>query len=385
MSIQDQIIQIVFNLLEPIGIVEPMVSNVIGTFLFLFGELVLLFIIISFIVALLQIYISKDKIQKALTTKSKLLNSILGGLLGSVTPFCSCSTIPLLVGLIKSKAPFAGMMSFLLTSPILNPAIIVLFLTFFGVAPTLIYASVAFIFAVVVGYILDIKGFDKYIKLDEVKNKSETTSCCDAPKKEETCCTPKPAVTTSCCAPSPSISLTPCCDTSTSSTSCCDTKAEESCCDAEEISYSNFTGTFIEKTGMAVKYAFIDSVGLFKKVFVFLLIGAGIGSFIYGFIPEDLLGQFAGANNFLAVPLAAVLGIPMYIRTETMIPIASVLVAKGVGLGTMVALIIGGAGASIPEVSLLGSIFKKQLVITFLLCIFAVATITGFAFNLFLG
>ncbi len=134
-----------------------------------------------------------------------------------------------------------------------------------------------------------------------------------------------------------------------------------------------------------MKYAMRDAVKLFKQVMLFLVVGAGIGAFIYGFVPTDLLAEFAGADNFIAVPLAAVLGIPMYIRTETMIPIASVLVAKGVGLGTMVALIIGGAGASIPEVSLLGSIFKKQLVITFLICIFTVATLTGFAFNIFIG
>lgn len=352
---QESIIKITTDFLSNLGITEPLVGSVLGTFVFLFGELVLLFILISFIVALLQIYISKDKIQRALTTKSKFLNSVLGGALGSVTPFCSCSTIPLLVGLIKSGAPFAGMMSFLLTSPILNPAIIILFITFFGIPATIIYAGIAFVFAVVVGYILDIKGFERYIKTDDDKKASknkESTSCDCSPVAE-------------------------------SSTSSC---SESSCCDSEvEISYSDFTGTFLQKNITASKYALKDAMGLFRKVLLFLIIGAGIGAFIYGFVPEDLLGQFAGANSLWSVPVAALIGVPMYIRTETMIPIASVLVAKGVGLGTMVALIIGGAGASIPEVSLLSSIFKKQLVITFLICIFTVAVLTGYAFNFFLG
>ena len=128
-------------------------------------------------------------------------------------------------------------------------------------------------------------------------------------------------------------------------------------------------------------YALKDAFGLFKGVLLFLLLGAGIGAFIYEFIPTDLLANFAGASNLWAVPLAALVGVPMYIRTETMIPIASILIAKGVAPGVMIALILGGAGASIPEVSLLSSIFKKKMVITFVVCIFAVATITGYIFN----
>jgi hypothetical protein len=113
-----------------------------------------------------------------------------------------------------------------------------------------------------------------------------------------------------------------------------------------------------------------------------LLIGAGIGAFIYEFVPTELLSKFAGANNIWAVPLAALVGIPMYIRTETMIPIAGILIGKGVGYGTMIALIIGGAGASIPEISLLSSIFKKKMLIAFVLCILLVAIATGYVFNI---
>lgn len=150
------------------------------------------------------------------------------------------------------------------------------------------------------------------------------------------------------------------------------------------MTWETLQGGFWQKQGQAFKYAFKDAFGLFKGVVLYLMIGAGIGAFIYEFIPQDLLGRFAGANNLLAVPIAALLGIPMYIRTETMIPIASILTSKGVGVGTMIALIIGGAGASIPEVSLLSSIFKKKMVIAFLICIFTVAITTGYLFNIFL-
>ena len=100
-------------------------------------------------------------------------------------------------------------------------------------------------------------------------------------------------------------------------------------------------------------------------------------------MPTELLENFAGADNLWAIPVAAIVGIPMYIRVETMIPIAGILMEKGVSSGIVIALILGGAGASIPEVSLLNSIFKKPMVVTFVVCIFLVAVGTGFAFTLF--
>lgn len=311
-------------MLENLFTVENLLS-VGGTFLYLFGELFALFIAISFLVALLQIWVSKDRIKRLLTRPHKVENAILGALLGSVTPFCSCSTIPVLVGLFKSGAPFSGAISFLMTSPILNPAIIALLLVFFGPLPTVVYALITFVFAICVGLLLDKLGFSRYVKNVNVSGG----------------------------------------------------------CGCEDITWEKLEGTFWQKQWQACKYAGKDAIGLFKGVIGWLLLGAGIGAFIYGFVPTELLENFAGADNLWAIPLAAVIGIPMYIRVETMIPIAGILMDKGVSAGIVIALILGGAGASIPEVSLLNSIFKKQMVVTFVLCIFLVAVGTGFAFTLF--
>lgn len=311
-------------MLENLFTVENLLS-VGGTFLYLFGELFALFIAISFLVALLQIWVSKDRIKRLLTRPHKVENAILGALLGSVTPFCSCSTIPVLVGLFKSGAPFSGAISFLMTSPILNPAIIALLLVFFGPLPTVVYALITFVFAICVGLLLDKLGFSRYVKNVNVSGG----------------------------------------------------------CGCEDITWEKLEGTFWQKQWQACKYAVKDAIGLFKGVIGWLLLGAGIGAFIYGFVPTELLENFAGADNLWAIPLAAVIGIPMYIRVETMISIAGILMDKGVSAGIVIALILGGAGASIPEVSLLNSIFKKQMVVTFVLCIFLVAVGTGFAFTLF--
>ncbi len=383
---QQQIIVFFTNILTPIGITEPMVGNVLGTFVFLFGELMLLFILISFFVGLLQSYISRDKIQKALTTKYRFLNSILGAVLGSITPFCSCSTIPLLVGLRKSRAPFAGMVSFLLTSPILNPMIIIIFFGFFGFVPTLLYAGIALIFAIVVGYILDRLGFERYFKDANIENYDENASCCSTASAEqpegvlhsETASAESPYCETvqpeaNCCSGTAEIN-----------TSCCPSTQEEEvgCCDSTDMSFKAQTGTDFQRHLKVWKYSLKDAWGQFKKITLYLLFGAGIGSFIYGFVPSELLVQVAGEQNPFAVPIAAVLGVPMYIRTEAVLPLANMLIGQGVSLGTMVALIIGGAGASIPEVSLLSTLFKKQFIITFLICIFTVAVISGYAFNI---
>mgnify|MGYP000096185563 FL=1 len=277
-------------MLENLFTVENLLS-VGGTFLYLFGELFALFIAISFLVALLQIWVSKDRIKRLLTRPHKVENAILGALLGSVTPFCSCSTIPVLVGLFKSGAPFSGAISFLMTSPILNPAIIALLLVFFGPLPTVVYALITFVFAICVGLLLDKLGFSRYVKNVNVSGG----------------------------------------------------------CGCEDITWEKLEGTFWQKQWQACKYAVKDAIGLFKGVIGWLLLGAGIGAFIYGFVPTELLENFAGADNLWAIPLAAVIGIPMYIRVETMIPIAGILMDKGVSAGIVIALILGARAPPSPR------------------------------------
>lgn len=306
---------------------EGIFLHVATEFVKLFGELLILFVGISFTVALLQVYISPARIKSLLTADKKIVSGILGASLGSVTPFCSCSTIPVLTGLIKSGAPFCGVVSFLLTSPILNPAIITLFVAFFGVKAAAIYASFVLVLAVIIGLLLDKLGFVEEVKLSQ----AETCGCCTCGKTWDT-----------------------------------------------------MSGNFFQKQVKAIRIAAANSGELFKDVFPYLLIGAGIGAFIHEVIPTNFLESFAGKNQFWAIPAAAVVGIPMYIRTETMIPVASILMAKGVAPGVVIALIIGGAGASLPELSLLSSMFKRKMLVAFMACVFVVAIVTGNIFNLVL-
>ena len=291
-------------------------------FLYIFAELLILFVGISFLVALLQEFVSEETVRRVLTKPQKWLGNILGAVLGALTPFCSCSTIPILVGLLNGGAPFGATMSFLISSPLLNPVILALFLTMMGWKVTLIYGVSTFIAAVLIGALWERLGLASTYKMHKIEN----VGCC--------------------CGPGAVQIVMPL--------------------------------TNKEK----VKRAGTQTGTLFRQVLPYLIIGAGIGAFIYGFVPEELIIKLAGPGNPLAIPVAAVIGIPMYIRVETMIPIGSVLIAKGMSLGAVMALIIGGAGASIPELTLLASIFKPKLVITFTITILAVAILAGFLFQI---
>ena len=133
-----------------------------------------------------------------------------------------------------------------------------------------------------------------------------------------------------------------------------------------------------------LKVSFLKAWSDLKGVLVYLLIGAGVGSAIYGYLPQEFVLKFAGQDNLLAIPIAAVIGIPLYIRAETAIPIGVALMQKGMSVGAVIALIIGGAGMAIPEMSMLASIFKKKLVLLIVIVIFLTAVIGGITFNLIL-
>jgi len=121
-----------------------------------------------------------------------------------------------------------------------------------------------------------------------------------------------------------------------------------------------------------------ESLGQFRSFLPHIVIGVAIGAFAHGFVPDELLVQYAGPGNLWAIPLAAIIGVPLYVRGSTMIPIAMTLTAKGMGLGAVIALVIGGAGASLPEVVMLKRMFRWPILATFLLSVFGIAITTGY-------
>ncbi|MDD3973813.1 MAG: permease, partial [Methanothrix soehngenii] len=277
-------------------------------------ELIVLFIGITFLVGLIQEYVPDETIKRALGGRHRILGSFLGAGFGALTPFCSCSTIPLLLGMLNAGVPFASAMAFLFASPLLNPVIVSLFIILLGWKITALYFSVTFLAAIVIGLMLDSLGF-----ANQVKSVAAVRGCCDC----------KPAE------------------------------------DAKS------------RVQRSARFAF----SLFRQLVPYLLLGAGIGAFIHGFVPTELISSIAGAGNPFAVPVAAIIGVPIYIRAETMIPIGLALIEKGMSTGAVLALVIGGAGASIPELTLLSAIFKRKMLAAFVLTIITIAVAVGYLAN----
>lgn len=370
--------------------IMTMAKEALDMFAFLATELIILFLAISYIVGVLQDFLTPEKIQSILSSK-KGKGYFIAALLGSITPFCSCSTIPFLKGLLRARAGFGPMMVFLFASPLLNPVIIGLFVVTFGWKVAVFYFAIAMTVSVVAGYVLEKLGFERYVKPEAYEaagTSSCGTSCGDSSKKKEQAKPASSCVTSTCGEPAPVAAKTSCCSEAApvvAKTSCCgdsapkaEPKVEVSCCSSD----GSATATIVEEKEPSRWVRIWHSTWKdFKQVFPYLMMGIAIGSFIYGFIPTDLIAEYAGEAKWYAIPVAAIIGIPLYIRAEAVIPLSAALVQKGMALGSVMALIIGSAGASLTEVILLKSIFKNQMIAAFLFVILTMAMGAGYLYT----
>lgn len=288
----------------------------VGFFVVLMAELAVLFIVVSVLVGLLQEYVSEKTIRRALTRRWGMGN-VLGAASGALTPFCSFSTIPVMVGLLKAGAPFGAVASFLLASPLVNPVVLGLFLVLFGWRVAVVYVVLGFVLAVVSGVLWEKLGLEKHVR--RLKNSEEELGG-DGGAYEKSFC----------------VRLRR----------------------AAGVGWSEF-----------------------RRALPYLVAGVAVGAVIYGFVPTEIVARVAGPQNPLAIPVAAVVGAPLYIWPETMLPIGAALLEKGMGIGAIMALVIGGAGASIPEVSVLASIFRPKLLAAFLTTILTIAVVVGYTFS----
>ncbi|MCK7468250.1 MAG: permease [Desulfosudis oleivorans] len=329
-------------------------------FLVIAGELILIFVVVSFIIGLLMEYLPPSRVRDFLSNKFTWVQYFLGAGLGALTPFCSCSTVPITAGLLKGGVPFGPTMAFLFSSPVLNPIIIALLLSLLGFKVTVVYIVVTFFGSIAMAALLSKLEMEKQVK--PLMN-IEATCCTTGSNSDITTLKSQP-VANACCSSGSTQPLT----LITLPT------IESSCCTPNLEADVSPRVPFKEK----LRSASISAIDTFKGVFWYLLLGAGIGAFIYGFFPQDLVVRLAGPGNPWSIPIAAAVGVPMYIRAETVIPIAAALVGKGMGVGTVLALVIGGAGASIPEIIILSSMFKKKLIIAFVLNVFVIAIVAGY-------
>ena len=286
-------------------------------------ELIALFLFISALVEFILMYVPEEKIRKKLSGAGVFGNIVAAGF-GALTPFCACSTIPMTVGFLNAGVPFGSTMSFLIASPLLNPIILGMLGAMVGIKAMIAYFAIAFLCSILFGFLLEKIGAQKYVKIVRLK----------------------PA---SCCAGSHEV------------------------VDKRSLPFKS-----------KLKVAFSGAWGSLRPIMGYLLVGVALGAGIYGYMPQDFVMKIAGPDNPFAIPGAAILGIPLYIRAETAVPIGLALMGKGMSIGAVISLIIGGAGMAIPEMTMLASIFKKQLVAMIVLVIFLTAVVSGYLFNILL-
>jgi uncharacterized membrane protein YraQ (UPF0718 family) len=277
----------------------------------------MLLVLIIFVVGIVRSFFSPEKTRKALEGKSLFTGNILASLLGIVTPFCSCSAIPLFLGFVEAGIPVGVTFSFLIAAPMINEVAVVLLIGLFGWKVTAIYISTGLTIAILSGFIIEKLNLQRYVAdwVFQIKSKQSI--------EEET-----------------------------------------------KLSFDRR----IDAGWKSVK----EIVG---KIWLYIIAGIAIGAGAHGYVPDDYLASILGDENWYSVPLAILVGVPLYSNAAGIIPIVSVLIEKGVSLGTSLAFMMSVIGLSLPEIIILKKVLKWQLIAVFVGVVSLGIVVVGVVFN----
>jgi uncharacterized protein len=332
---------------------DPRLTDTLATFGSLLATLLVLFVPITVGLVLLQRWLGDDRLARLLGGDHLFPAVVKGTLLGAVTPFCGCSTIPLLLGLLRARVRFAAVAAFLLASPLLNPYILAVVALLFGTRTMAVYAALAAGTSMGLGALWELAGLDRHL----------ASTVRGAPR-------PTDAIAVGATSP-PAIrsagTTAPDCATTT-----CREAGDGTAVVTTPAADPTWSGWRSELSGAGA-----EAVALLRPMLRPMLLGVGIGALLYGVVPERWLGELLGATTWWSLPLAAALGLPLYLRGEAAFPIGAGLLAAGVGEGPMFAMVIAGMGASLPEVTILSGIFRPRLLAAFLSSVLAVAIVGG--------
>lgn len=313
--------------------------------------LVLIIALVSIITGLIRAYIPQQKLQKRLSKTGKY-SSLMGALLGIPTPFCSASMVPVSMGMIEMGAPFAMVFSFLLSAPLANFVVVGFIFGVFGWKVALVYFLIVFLGSVFFGSIAGKTSLKNCVKRIDLNSKPASKNCasqatieCDSVSNNSE--------------PSCGTAQNPCSATPSPDTGACGQMRE---------------------SNPKLKEAFVFGWALFKRIFPYVLLGAVISAVSAVFVPDAWVEKYLGNDSPLAIPIAAVIGVPLYLRIEMAIPILKALIVKGMSMGAAMALIIGGTGASLPEIAIISSMLKPKAIFAFVCSVMTMAIVGGFIF-----
>ena len=367
------------SLLSPLtpGVLPPGLESALldswAFFVHLAVLLVPLFVGGSFLVGLAGEYLPPGVVERRLRGHDEGVGNVAAAAFGAVTPFCSCSTVPALAGLLQAGAPLGLAFSFLLASPLVNEIAVVLLLGLFGVEVTVLYVLATFAAAVVGGIVVGRLGLDDDVKDLSVFDTGRTTETdgtvevdrsVDADGGTTDCETGGDAAGRGCRT-----------DGGTDHRSA---RGDTADCHSDCASSVERVGrTHRERVGAAAR----EARSFLIDTFPYLLLGMTAGALVHGVVPVEVVRGALGPGNPVAVPLAALAGAPVYVSMSGMLPIAASLSERGVAIGTVLAFVVGGAGVSIPNLVLLNRLFERRLLLVYAGTVVVIGTAVGVLLN----
>jgi uncharacterized membrane protein YraQ (UPF0718 family) len=282
-------------------------------------KIFLMLSIIIFIVAIIRSFFPPEKTRKILSYKRQYIGNIVAALLGIVTPFCSCSAVPVFIGFVEAGIPLGVTFSFLISSPMVNEVALVLLWGMFGSGIALIYIGTGLTVAIISGIVIGKLNLERYVEgyVYEIARSSGGVEMIVAEQ------------------------------------------------------------TWNDRLFYARDYV----RDILKKVWPYVLVGIGIGAAIHGYVPTDFLAKYAGKNNIFAVPIAVLMGVPLYSNAAGVIPLVAALQEKGMAMGTVLAFMMAVTALSLPEMIILRNVLKTRLIGVFIGIVAAAIIIVGYMFN----
>ncbi|MFA6214953.1 MAG: permease [Patescibacteria group bacterium] len=301
-----------------LGIKNALLAESVNFFIADSIKIIALLIIITQLMSLVRYYLPIQKLKNFLTSKKLYgLDYFLAAIFGAITPFCTCSSIPIFIGFLQAQIPLGVTFAFLITSPLVNEVAVIMLFGIFGLKVAIIYAAAGILIGVIGGYLLGRLKMEKYVAayISQPKNQPENIT-------------------------------------------------------KENLKF---------KKVLVITSA--EAFGIIKQVVPYLLIGIALGAAIHGFVPQGFFEKYITKQNIFAVPLAVIFGVPLYSNATGVIPIIQALVAKGIPLGTALAFMMATVGLSLPEALILKKVIKLPLLLAFFGLVSGGIILLGYFFN----
>lgn len=304
---------------------ESNIASAVEFFLYDTVKILLLLVALIYVIAWLRATLNVEKVRDYLTGKGRGLGYFLGAMFGAVTPFCSCSSIPLFLGFTTARIPFGVTMSFLITSPLINEIAIVLLWGLLGWKFTVVYVLVGLTAGIIGGFFMDSIRAERWLQPFIIESMNNLP-----------------------------------------------------------VHSAESSDTSTEKLSLRERhlFAYSEMTSIFRRVWHWVIVGVGIGALLHGFVPDNWFAENLGAGQWWSVPIAVLVAIPLYSNVTGIVPVMESLLVKGMPIGTTMAFCMSAVAASIPEFIMLRQIMTAKLQAVFIAYLWVIFTCVGWLFNI---